>query len=226
MLMNTLTPIVAVVIIAIATFLYFFRSNRSNAAPVVLANTPVVELPDEVAFDSTIIGILRKFTKAPFTPLKHTNEEDGKVVTYDNILSFTDKSINTEGLVLSLSEDFYKKGFLIYTTDEGAVCVADNTNQYEALKIWGTNGYNYDISPDDLIAKLQALDAKYNLKLLLISVGFDTCNFLIRNSNVDWVNLAEDVYTLCPDVVDQGTETMEGLIDELKTSKQLYFWWD
>lgn len=224
--MNTLTPIAAIVIIALATFLFFFKSKRGNAATDVLSNTPVVELPDEVAFDSTITTILRKFTKAPFTPFKHKNEEDGKVVTYSNILSFTDKTINTQGLVLALCEDFYKKGFLIYATDEGAVCVADNTNQYEALKIWETNGYNYGISPDDLIAKLQALDAKYNLNLLLISVGFDTCNFLIRNSNVDWDNLAKDVYALCPDVVDQGTGTMEALVDELKTSKQLYFWWD
>jgi Domain of unknown function (DUF4253) len=224
--MNTLTPIAAIVIIAIATFLFFFKSKRSNAYPPVLANTQSVETLDEVKFDSTITTILRKFTKAPFTPFKHKNEEDGKVVTYDNILSFTDKTINTEGLVLALGEDFYKKGFLIYTTDDGAVCVADNTNQYEALKIWGTNGYNYDISPDELIVRLQALDAKYNLNLLLISVGFDNCAFLIKNSNVDWDNLAEDVYTLCPDVVDQGTETMERLVDELKTSKQLYFWWD
>lgn len=223
--MNTPTLIIAVVIITIATFLFFFKSKRGNAEPLKLANT-ITETTDEVKFDSTITAILRKFTKAPFTPLKHKNYNDDKVVTYNHILSFTDKTINTEGLVLSLSEDFYKRGFLIYATDDGAVCVADNTNQYEALKIWETNGYNYDISPDELIVRLQALDTKYRLNILLVSVGFDTCAFLIRNNNVDWDNLAKDVYALCPDVVDQGTETIEGLIDELKTSKQLYFWWD
>jgi hypothetical protein len=38
--------------------------------------------------------------------------------------------------------------------------------------------------------------------------------------------LAEEIYSMCPDVVDQGTGTVEELAREMKESKLLYFWWD
>jgi len=38
--------------------------------------------------------------------------------------------------------------------------------------------------------------------------------------------LARRFYAFCPDVVNQGTETVDALARELRESKQLYCWWD
>ncbi len=38
--------------------------------------------------------------------------------------------------------------------------------------------------------------------------------------------LAREMYQFCPDIVDQGTETIEALANELKANKNLFLWWD
>ena len=37
---------------------------------------------------------------------------------------------------------------------------------------------------------------------------------------------AREVYAFCPDVVDQGTETVEALAAEMKQENTVYLWWD
>jgi hypothetical protein len=38
--------------------------------------------------------------------------------------------------------------------------------------------------------------------------------------------LARRFYAFCPDIVDQGAETVEALARELVESQRLYCWWD
>lgn len=37
---------------------------------------------------------------------------------------------------------------------------------------------------------------------------------------------AEEVYEFCPDVVDQGTDTVEALAEEMQETNLLFLWWD
>jgi hypothetical protein len=38
--------------------------------------------------------------------------------------------------------------------------------------------------------------------------------------------LARRFYKFCPDIVEQGTETVEVLARELRESQRIYCWWD
>jgi hypothetical protein len=38
--------------------------------------------------------------------------------------------------------------------------------------------------------------------------------------------MAKRMYAFCPDIVDQGTNTVEALARELKETNALFFWWD
>ena len=38
--------------------------------------------------------------------------------------------------------------------------------------------------------------------------------------------LAQSMYDLCSDIVDQGTETVEALAEQLARTQHLFFWWD
>jgi hypothetical protein len=38
--------------------------------------------------------------------------------------------------------------------------------------------------------------------------------------------LARRFYAFCPDIVDQGTGSVEALAQELRRSRTLYCWWD
>ena len=42
----------------------------------------------------------------------------------------------------------------------------------------------------------------------------------------DWMALAREVYEFCPDIVDQGTETVERLAYEMRVTNELFLWWD
>ena len=38
--------------------------------------------------------------------------------------------------------------------------------------------------------------------------------------------LAKEIDTFCPDIVEQGTGTISGLIEEMKETGKLFLWWD
>jgi len=98
------------------------------------------------------------------------------------------------------------------------------TDPYSMLRVMGTNGWNYNISPDSIIVRLQRWDAAFGLDLQ--GVGFDWLEAEFRRLPSDMMAFAKEVYEFCPDVVDQGTETVEALAQEMRRSKRLYLWWD
>lgn len=71
----------------------------------------------------------------------------------------------------------------------------------EELKSAHTNGGNYDVSNDDVIAKLQEWDATYGIETSDIDGASVTVHF--KTVPDDTRALAEEVYTFCPDTVAQ-----------------------
>ena len=95
---------------------------------------------------------------------------------------------------------------------------------YFIIKLAETNGANYDIETADVIAKLKQWDSTFGLRL--VAIGSDFCEGLIENKNIDYKKLAADVYEFCPDVVDQGTETVELMEKEIREKGSIFLWWD
>jgi hypothetical protein len=94
----------------------------------------------------------------------------------------------------------------------------------EVLQVMGTNGWNYDISPEMVIKRLKEWDSRFGL--ILIGAGFDWFEAEFQRTPQDIIEFAKEVYEFCPDVVDQGTETIEALANEMKGSNSVYLWWD
>lgn len=59
-----------------------------------------------------------------------------------------------------------------------------------------------------------------------IGIGKDFCDFEIINKVLDYKILAEEVYAFSPDVVDQGTETVDRLKKEMEKNGRIFLWWD
>jgi hypothetical protein len=104
------------------------------------------------------------------------------------------------------------------------MAVLATIDKFKILGTIGTNGLNYDIDNDSIINVIRELDRKYSLDL--IGAGGDWCEFFITKPPDNWAELAGVAYAFCPDIVDQGTGTVEALEQELKRTKRLYFWWD
>jgi len=92
------------------------------------------------------------------------------------------------------------------------------------LRALGTNGGNYDVSNDDVIQWLQELEEEQ--PFVLTGADGATVEGRFTSPIEDPADLAERMCDFCPDIVAQGTETVEALAEDLATSNRLFFWWD
>ena len=113
--------------------------------------------------------------------------------------------------------EFSGKGYYV-------AIVGKTADPYQIMKYAGTSGANYDIDTTDIIAKFKKWDKAFGLKP--VSIGSDFCEGEISNKNIDYGKLAAEVYEFCPDVVEQGTETVERLEKEIKETGRILLWWD
>ncbi|GHN01170.1 hypothetical protein WSM22_26590 [Cytophagales bacterium WSM2-2] len=135
-------------------------------------------------------------------------------------------------LVFALSAKLRERGYSIFLLENNfdigkkpdRIGILKTTDKFTVLKEVGTDGINFDITNDSLITIMKRFDQKY--KLELIGASGDWCEFLIKNDPQNWIDFANEVYRVCPDVVDQGTGTVEALAEEMRRTKRLYFWWD
>jgi hypothetical protein len=137
-----------------------------------------------------------------------------------------------ERLVAAAQPRFLEKGFYLFRSEQhfgiggrpDRVALFPRSDRYEILRLMGTNGWNYDIGPDSIVAWLRALERDH--PFVLTGMGFDWVEGRFRSAIGDADGLARRFYAFCPDVVDQGTETVDALAQELGESQRLYCWWD
>lgn len=191
-------------------------------------------------FDQKAIDTIKQLDpNVEITEAIGNDEIDGSFKEEVNYQKFTGTNIN--GIQFSVSQDKREKfitklqsllgdSFVVYFSEQNfghkldEITVLGTSNRYDALRFEGCNGVNYGIYTEDIIAYLQELE-KIN-PFVLTGAGFDFLqgNFISQPSNIK--DLAQSMYEFCPDIVDQGTEDIEGLIEELKNSNSFYFWWD
>jgi hypothetical protein len=104
------------------------------------------------------------------------------------------------------------------------VSVIKSTDQFDALRIMRTNGTNYGISADSVIARLTEWHGAYGL--VVRGAALDWVEAEMARPPLDMRAFADTLYAFCPDVVDQGTQTVAALADEMRRTRILYLWWD
>lgn len=170
---------------------------------------------------------LKKLTKHPVEKLSF-EKEYSTIGKPDGICSLTTQEsartiiaenrnrIISEGKYIFISDlayNGYKVGLISTTSDP-----------YSIMEYAGTNGVNYDIETKDIIDRYKKWDNEFGIRP--VGIGFDFCECEIVNKNIDYIRLANEVYEFCPDVVEQGTETVELLAEEMKRTGTIFLWWD
>jgi hypothetical protein len=194
---------------------------------------------DSLQIDTSIIKDIRQFNLNTIEPFHYslgkTITQDGEFETnpiFLNGLVFGEKNSKSYDLIFSLKDKFKAKGYSIFLLENNFsinneldnIGILKTTDKYKILKQIETDGINWEITNDSLLSLIKNFDNKYSLEL--IGASGDWCEFLIHNEPKNWTQLAKEVYKVCPDVVDQGTGTVEALAVEMKKTKRLYFWWD
>lgn len=195
---------------------------------------------DSLKIDSSIIAGVREYTNAPIEPFHYSLSKliksDGTEQELDPIHAqgfvFDAPYQQSDDIVLNLQQQLTTKGYSIFVLDRGFginnkpdnIGVLKTADKYEVLRQIKTDGINWDIDNDSLITIIKDFDKKYALDL--VGASGDWCEFTIRKEPENWLTFAGEVNKVCPDVVDQGTGTVEALADEMKRTKRLYLWWD
>jgi hypothetical protein len=119
---------------------------------------------------------------------------------------------------------FACSAFAATLTAEEAKLTIVRTDDLGYLAIVRTAGVNQDVSHDQVVARYKAWDAKYGL--VLVGAGQDWLEATFRTPPNDWLAFAKEVAAFCPDVVEQGTGSVEALAKEMSESDSVYLWWD
>lgn len=135
----------------------------------------------------------------------------------DMILANRDRLMN-EGKFIFISE-FAGNG-----SDYVVTIVGDTNDPYKIMEWSETNGLNHNIDTKDIVEKYRQWNNRFGV--IPFAIGFDFCECEIINKQIDYIALANEVYEFCPDVVDQGTETIEALAAEIMENGTIFLWWD
>lgn len=94
-----------------------------------------------------------------------------------------------------------------------------------ALAVMQTDGVNCGLSPHDILLWLERLATRQPFALQ--TIARDTLAGVFLTPIADPKALAQSMYEFCPDIVDQGCQTVGALARELrKQPARLFFWWD
>ena len=176
------------------------------------------------------VRALEQLAGGKATPLVRIDSVGDAVVTEAFAVSVP--PARAERLVATAQPRFFEKGFYLFRSEQhfgiaghpDRVALFPRSDRYEILRLMGTNGWNYGIGPDSVITWLRTLERDH--PFVLTGMGFDWVEGRFRSAIGDADALARRFYAFCPDIVEQGTETVAALARELLESQRLYCWWD
>lgn len=132
--------------------------------------------------------------------------------------------------IVALRESLGGLGVGVYHTEQNfgfepdGIAVLTSDDPYDFLRLVRVDGINHGLEHRDVMAKLREWDARLDLDFTGGALDWVQAN--LGREPEDWSAFAEEVYRFCPDVVDQGTETVEALAREMRSRRSLYCWWD
>lgn len=127
-----------------------------------------------------------------------------------------------------LIQELGPRGLLVFVTDRhdrhARIAVLRSADRYDVLRAVGTSAPNFDLDTAELIARLQALEARLSFEIRGASSSW--VELLVNQPPADPSAVATELRDLCPDVVDQGVGSMEALGRGLTTDALITLWWD
>lgn len=107
---------------------------------------------------------------------------------------------------------------------ESEVVVAPGATQLDILRVAGTEASDYDLTTEDLVARLQKWEAAYGIDLWHAET--DTLELDLTRQPQDLAAFAAELQEFCPDSVEQIAGSVEALAGAIAASGAVYLWWD
>lgn len=138
------------------------------------------------------------------------------------------KQDETELLALKLREELKAINYLAFICDSNRekVAMIPGSDQFEILKIQQTNGDNYEISNRSVISKLKEYYRSYPFTIIGADYDWVEVEFEVLPNGKELKAFAREIAEFCPDLVEQGTGSINDLMEEIKGTRKLSLWWD
>ena len=100
-------------------------------------------------------------------------------------------------------------------------------HSWEAFALLNWGGWNACPLPEENCAAFRYWGERYGAKIISITHDIVECTVeRLPKDPEEALELAEEQYAYCTDLVDQGTGTLENLAASLLVSHTWFFWWD
>ena len=147
------------------------------------------------------VRALERLAGGKATPLVGIDSVGDSVVTEGFAVNVP--AARAEQLVAAAQPRFLEKEFYLFRSEQhfgiagrsDRVALFPRSDRYEILRLMGTNGWNYDIGPDRIVAWLRALERDH--PFVLTGMGFDWVEGRFRSAIGDAGALARRVYVFC-----------------------------
>jgi hypothetical protein len=97
-------------------------------------------------------------------------------------------------------------------------------DQYDILRIFETNGLNYNLRTDDIIQFL--LEWEQRVRFSIIDAYHDRVIIQFGHLEFDIINFAREALKICPDILSSVQNEKELKAYILKNRGEFDFWWD
>jgi hypothetical protein len=104
------------------------------------------------------------------------------------------------------------------------IAIVQCSDQFELVKYMHTNGLNYNVTNEQIIERLRKWNMDSPFKIITADEDRIEADFIQLPKDLN--KFASDIYSFCPDVIDQGAGSEENLIKYFKTEKSFWLWWD
>lgn len=212
-------------------------SVTNSAAPGVVSRSTCTkaalspsaeELAKSIKFDRQVLIMVKEETQDRIGRLVGFDEYGYQIIASGIVVSVSEDK--TDLILASLRQKLLPLKYMPFVVEmnEGLktdkIGVLKGADQYEILRIMHTDGDDYDISNQDVIDRLKEWEK--NSPFDIIGADSDWVELEFRTLPKDLKAFAEEVYDFCPDAVDQGPGSVEGLIKDMKRANRLFLWWD
>ncbi|MBT2636960.1 DUF4253 domain-containing protein [Bacillus sp. ISL-39] len=138
------------------------------------------------------------------------------------------KQAEAELLVLKLREELMAINYLAFICDSERekIGIIPGSDQFEILQLQQTNGDNYNISNERVISKLREWHSSHPITVIGADYDWVEANFDVLPEGKELKTLAREIAEFCPDIVEQGTGSVNGLIEAITETKKMDLWWD
>jgi hypothetical protein len=204
------------------------RPTGSVTNTQVLLSPYDEEIGRTIKFDRQILVIVKEMTHDRIGRLVGFDENGYQIIAPGIVVSVPeDKAENIFAALRRKLQPLHYMAFVVEMNDAIKVYkigVLKGTDEYDILRIMHTDGDDYDISNQDVIDWLKELEKKASFNI--IGADSDWVEIEFTALPGDLKALAESVYDFCPDAVDQGSGSIDGLAKEIRQTNRLFLWWD